>query len=100
MQSPKSRRQHAPGESPANDNLPCHKTGGVSRNATSGKDTTKAPVKSTTGNAHSTNTPRSDKRSETKAFKNPSGRAGYESGASGDAGRKGGSFHRFPNGSE
>jgi hypothetical protein len=101
MQSPKSRRGHAPGESPENDNNPVKTSGGPgTRNETRGKKTGKVPTLSSTGSHGPHGTPRSEKLSTTKACDLRHGRAGYVDPMSGDAARKGGNPHRFPNGSE
>ena len=100
MQSPKSRRNNSgPDGNPASDNNPVVNSGNNAPQHT-GKNTTKVPVRTTTGPKNPMPTEHSERLATTATYHPPAGRAGYQDPKSGDASKSGGSPHRFPNGSE
>jgi hypothetical protein len=100
MQSPKSRRAHAPGEKPASDNNPQPRTGGVGPSQNTGRKTDKVPTHSPQGHHGTPNKADYSPVPTHQAQPPRDGKApGYVTDK-GDAARKGGTTHRFPNGSE
>lgn len=102
MQSPKSKRPHAPGENPASDNNPESHTGGPNNaRYASSQAGSKAhvPALSPSGHHGSPAGPMYHPREVTPASKLSSGGPGY-AGESAEANRKGGTSHQFSNGSD
>ena len=101
MQSPKSKRSHAPGESPASDNNPI-KNVGSPQGGTQPKQSGGSTVKSRAnpkGSGNDKGGPMYHSRSAGASQAFSGGKAGY-AGDSPDAQRKGGTSTQFPNGSE
>jgi len=100
MQSPKSKRSHAPGESPASDSH-TESTVGSQSGGTQPKQSGDKTVKSRAhsgGSGNDKGGPMYHPREVGSAYHAPAGSPGYKS--SDEAQRKGGTSHQFSKGSE
>ncbi len=103
MQSPKSQRPKAPGERPSSDNnSETESKGHGGHSGTSGQSANRVPKLdgAKTGLGGSPQTANYSPRPTGPASKPQGGGPGYVDRTKGEGGRKGGTSHQFPNGSE